>query len=133
MGAANGSVGDSDLQVIQLVLVYGTLKRGQCNHHRLAGSACLGTARLRGLALYDLGPFPMAIPCPDSDAVLQGEVYAVGDDQLLALDRFEGVPRLYERQRHRLDGGRSVWVYVGRPMQVRNVRRIPSGQWPGPP
>lgn len=129
MAAADGS-GDSDLQQPQLVFVYGSLKRGQPNHHQLGGSPCCGDARLTGLALYDLGPFPMAIVSDDADAVLNGELYAVTADQLEALDRFEGAPRLYERQRHRLADGRAVWVYVGRPRQVRLVARIPSGMWP---
>jgi|1048.fasta_scaffold06383_4 gamma-glutamylcyclotransferase (GGCT)/AIG2-like uncharacterized protein YtfP len=131
MAAAESST-DSDPQGLELVLVYGTLKRGQANHHRLEGCRWLGPARLPGLALHDLGPFPMAVPCPEPDAVLQGELVAVGVERLAALDRFEGAPRLYERQRHRLHDGRPVWVYVGRPHQVRYVRRIPSGQWPQP-
>jgi gamma-glutamylcyclotransferase (GGCT)/AIG2-like uncharacterized protein YtfP len=131
MAAANGS-GDSDLQPHQLVFVYGTLKRGQANHQQLAGSPFCGEAQLHGLALYDLGPFPMAIASDAPDACLHGELYTVTAEQLGALDRFEGAPRLYERQRHQLADGRPVWVYVGLPRQVRHVARIGSGVWPGP-
>jgi gamma-glutamylcyclotransferase (GGCT)/AIG2-like uncharacterized protein YtfP len=131
MAAADGS-GDSDLQQHQLVLVYGTLKRGQPNHHQLAGSAFCGAASLPKLALYNLGPFPMAVASDDPNTCLHGELYAVHPTQLAALDRFEGSPRLYERQQHRLVDGRPVWVYVGRPRQVRHVPRITSGVWPGP-
>ena len=113
-----------------LVFVYGSLKRGQVNHGELQGCDWLGEAELSGLALYDLGPFPMAIPA-DPVARLQGEIYRVNPEQLAQLDRFEGVPRLYERQQWRLNDGRSVWVYVGRPHQVRHVRRIASGCWQG--
>jgi gamma-glutamylcyclotransferase (GGCT)/AIG2-like uncharacterized protein YtfP len=130
MAAANGS-GDSDLRQRQLVFVYGSLKRGQANHHHLAGSPFCGDAQLSGLALYDLGPFPMAISCDDPNAWLHGELYAVGTTQLGTLDRFEGAPRLYERQRHVLRDGRPVWVYVGRARQVRHVSLICSGRWPG--
>lgn len=129
MAAADGS-GDSDLQQPQLVFVYGSLRRGQPNHHQLAGSPFCGEAQLSGLALYDLGPFPMAIACHEPGACLHGELYAVTTEQLGALDRFEGAPRLYERQPHRLADGRAVWVYVGRPRQVRHVARIGSGVWP---
>ena len=121
---------DSDLQ---LVFVYGSLKRGMANHQQLAGAACLGSARLPGLRLYDLGPFPMAVAArDDSQAILQGELYALTSGQLASLDRFEGVPRLYRRQRHALADGRAVWVYVGRPQQVRHVGAIADGQWHGP-
>lgn len=115
-----------------LVFVYGTLKRGQANHHLLKGGRWQGRAALAGLALYDLGPFPMAIANGDATSWLEGEVYAVGTELLDRLDRFEGVPRLYERQAHTLADGRTVWVYVGRARQVRQVRRIRSGCWTGP-
>jgi len=124
------SSGDSDLH---LVFVYGSLKRGMANHQQLAGAPCLGSAQLQGLRLYDLGPFPMAVESPDdAQANLQGELYAVGSSQLANLDRFEGVPRLYRRQRHQLADGRAVWIYVGRPQQVRHVPAIPDGDWRGP-
>lgn len=129
--AASQNSGDSDLRELQLVFVYGTLKRGQPNHHQLAGSHFCGEAELPGLALYDLGPFPMAIASGDPSHCLQGELYAVHDTQLAALDRFEGAPRLYQRQSHPLPDGRSVWVYVGQPRQVRHVAQIVSGMWQG--
>jgi len=114
-----------------LVFVYGSLKRGQGHHDQMRGCAWHGEADLNGLALYDLGPFPMAVPSSDPTARLQGELYAVQGTQLARLDRFEGAPRLYERQRWQLSDGRAVWVYVGRARQVRHVRRIPSGCWRG--
>ena len=123
------SSGDSDPPTgPQLLFVYGTLMRGMANHRQLAGLACQGTAELAGFALYDLGPFPMAIASGDPQQRLHGELYAVPPAQLQALDRFEGAPRLYQRQRHRLADGRSVWLYVGQPRQVRHVQRIADGQ-----
>jgi gamma-glutamylcyclotransferase (GGCT)/AIG2-like uncharacterized protein YtfP len=113
-----------------LVFVYGSLKRSQPEHRQLAGSPCCGEAQLRGLALYDLGPFPMAV-ATDPQALLHGELYRLTDEQLARLDRFEGAPRLYERQRWALADGRPVWVYVGRPRQVRHVRRLTCGMWRG--
>jgi len=126
--AANAEDADS----AALVFVYGSLKRGQANHHVLEGGRWLGTATMVGLALYDLGPFPMAIANGDATCSLEGEVYAVGAALLERLDRFEGAPRLYQRQAHALADGRTAWVYVGRARQVRHVRRIPSGCWTGP-
>ena len=128
------SSGDSDPPTgPQLVFVYGTLMRGMANHRQLAGLACQGTAELAGFALYDLGPFPMAIASGDPQQRLHGELYAVPPAQLQALDRFEGAPRLYQRKRHRLADGRRVWLYVGQPRQVRHVAVIPSGRWIKPP
>ena len=128
------SSGDSDPPTgPQLVFVYGTLMRGMANHRQLAGLACQGTAELAGFALYDLGPFPMAIASGDPQQRLHGELYAVAPAQLQTLDRFEGAPRLYQRQRHRLADGRNVWLYVGQPRQVRHVAVIPAGRWIKPP
>ena len=79
------SSGDSDPPTgPQLVFVYGTLMRGMANHRQLAGLACQGTAELAGFALYDLGPFPMAIASGDPQQRLHGELYAVPPAQLQA-------------------------------------------------
>ena len=116
-----------------LVFVYGSLKRDQANHIQLQGCSWQGEAELSGLALYDLGPFPMAIASGDRSHRLHGELYAVQPAQLQALDRFEGAPRLYRRQAEPLADGRSVWLYVGQPRQVRHVQRIADGRWIKPP
>lgn len=121
----------ADSALRQLLFVYGSLMRGMANHHQLAGCPCQGGAQLQGLALFDLGPFPMAIASGDPAHTLHGELYAVEAGQLAALDRFEGVPRLYERRAWPLGDGRSVWVYVGQAQQVRHVRRLSSGIWTG--
>jgi len=116
---------------LELVFVYGSLKQGMANHRHLAGAVFVGKAVLQGLDLFDLGPFPMAVPSPQPGNRLWGELYQVNGPHLGALDRFEGVPRLYQRLRWRLDDRQAVWVYVGRPRQVRFVTRISSGCWGG--
>ena len=134
---ANAADSAPQTDELQLVFVYGTLKRGMVNHRQLAGSRFEGTTTVGGLHLYDLGPFPMAIAAAaDRDARVEGEVYGVSPELLAALDRFEGAPRLYERQQYQLSDGRRVWVYVGRHHQVRHVRRVscwpPASAPPGP-
>lgn len=123
-----GSSPDCDL----LVFVYGSLRRGQANHHQLQGASHQGDARLSGLALYDLGPFPMAVASTGPSQPLQGELYRVEPELLAALDRFEGVPRLYQRRAWPLNDDQRVWVYVGRQQQVRHGLLIASGCWQGP-
>lgn len=117
---------------LALLLVYGSLKRGQAHHDQLQGCRWQGQARLQGLALYDLGPFPMAVITANPNHQLVGELYSADAQQLAHLDRFEGVPRLYQRQPFTLPDGRRVWVYVGQPRQVRHVPLIASGVWMGP-
>jgi gamma-glutamylcyclotransferase (GGCT)/AIG2-like uncharacterized protein YtfP len=113
----------------QPVFVYGTLKRGQVNHHCLAQARWLGDAELPGLVLHDLGPFPMAVP---GDGCIRGELYGVDAEALARLDRLEGCPRLYERQRWSLRDGGLAWVYLGRPHQVPHSPVLPDGIWRGP-
>jgi gamma-glutamylcyclotransferase (GGCT)/AIG2-like uncharacterized protein YtfP len=113
------------------VFVYGSLKRGERNHHWIAAGTYRGEALLPGARLYDLGPFPMAVASDDPADTIAGELYAVTPAMLAALDRFEGVPRLYERQSWRLVDGSQAWVYVGRQRQVRHGARITSGIWQG--
>ncbi|MFN7677938.1 MAG: gamma-glutamylcyclotransferase, partial [Cyanobacteriota bacterium] len=93
-----------------LLFVYGTLKRGLANHARLQGARALGDAVLPGARLYDLGPFPMAVA---GDGQVGGELYAVAQSALPALDVFEGCPRLYQRHWLSLADGRQAWVYMG--------------------
>jgi len=53
---------------MDLVFVYGSLKRGQSNHHLIATACFEGEAQAPGLVLHDLGPFPMAIAAPQANS-----------------------------------------------------------------
>lgn len=112
-----------------LVAVYGSLKQGEANHHWLRSAPRLAIVHLQGLALYDLGPYPMAVPCSDHNATITAELYAVNPDQLRALDLLEDHPNEYVRELRPLDDGRDVWIYLGRSEQVSGCPRLPSGQW----
>ncbi len=84
-----------------LLFVYGTLKRGCCNHRHLAGQTLVAPARtVPGFRLYDLGGYPGIAPYPADRDGVAGEVWSVDPDALRRLDRFEGVHEgLYHRQR----------------------------------
>jgi gamma-glutamylcyclotransferase (GGCT)/AIG2-like uncharacterized protein YtfP len=110
----------------QLVFVYGTLKQGEKNHHWLEGASWQGVAKLNGVVLHNLGPFPMAVI---GEGTALGEVYAVEGSGLTKLDELEGYPRLYDRQEMELVDGRRAWVYLGRPRQVRHAPRLRGGVW----
>jgi len=123
-----GKGADSDL----LLFVYGSLKRGMAHHGQLQNADWLGNARLQGLALYDLGPFPMAVASENNGDTIEGELFRVAAQQLAALDRFEGAQRLYQRRLWPLTDGHWAWLYLGEARQVRHVARISSGCWQGP-
>lgn len=105
------------------LFVYGTLKRGYGNHHILEGSTYLGNYELEGSTLIDLGAYPGLIPAEDDvhDVVL-GELYEIDDDLLPRLDRLEGVPWLYTRERTLDD----IYYY----QYARGTGTIIGSSWP---
>jgi gamma-glutamylcyclotransferase (GGCT)/AIG2-like uncharacterized protein YtfP len=116
------------------LFVYGTLMRGQPNHHWLAGARFGGERRLAGVRLYNLGPFPMAVPAGEEQPHdhfyrVYGELWWVDAACLERLDGLEGHPRLYERRQLALDHGQLAWVYLGRPRQVRHSPLLAEGRW----
>lgn len=84
--------------MVTLLFVYGTLKRGLRNHHLMAGQCFVAEAvtepRYR---VVDLGPYPGLVPDPATGLAVRGELWAVDDACLAALDAFEGVPDLFDR------------------------------------
>lgn len=86
------------------LFVYGTLKRGRANHRVLVELGARFVAEARTLArrtLVDLGPYPALLDVdPERDAAacpVVGEVFALDDGALGAVDEFEGAPDLYRR------------------------------------
>lgn len=123
----------ASLTTVHQVFVYGTLKRGQSNHHALGGADFLGRARLHGAAVHDLGRYPMAVLTPGRPGVIHGELYQVDAASLARLDQLEGYPHLYDRQRVCLSNGREAWIYVGSPEQVEGCGPVPYGDWGSTP
>jgi gamma-glutamylaminecyclotransferase len=97
-----------------LVLVYGTLRKGQRNHYLLKSSKFLGMAKTkRRYALY--GNWLPFLSRAASVSQVTGEVYSVDDATLLNLDRLEGHPDTYKREQAAVvleDGTEfSAWIY----------------------
>lgn len=115
----------------RLLFVYGTLMHGCGNHRQLEGAEYLGPAQIDGWQMLDLGAFPGIIP---GDSTVRGELYVVGDEQLAALDRFEGCPRLYRRRSVTLwnNGVRvsaQTYVFANGGVGLGLGNRIASGDW----
>ncbi len=83
-----------------LVFLYGTLKRGGCNHPLLAGQEFCGPGRTApGFALYVLDGYPGMVPEEGDASGVNGEVWSVEDACLRALDELEGTAEgLYRRE-----------------------------------
>jgi gamma-glutamylaminecyclotransferase len=108
------------------VFVYGTLLRGEVNHHLLAGAEFLGPCRTEPcFTLYLLGAYPGAVQA--GGTAIMGEVYGVDKAGLARLDRLEEYPRLYDRRPIPTPWGRA-WVYLYRG-SVRDCPVLPGGDW----
>jgi gamma-glutamylcyclotransferase (GGCT)/AIG2-like uncharacterized protein YtfP len=108
------------------VFVYGTLLRGEVNHHLLEGARCCGPHRTEPrFTLFALGAYPGVVDGGNTAVV--GEVYVVNEIQLLRLDRLEDYPRLYDRRLIATPYGRA-WLYLYRG-RVRDRHAIRGGDW----
>ena len=94
----------------QLVFVYGTLRKGECNHHYMTRCRYLGLfTTSASFKMYDLGDYPALVSEGHSEIV--GAVYSVDEHQLQLLDKLEGVPVEYTRERIATSYG-EAWVYL---------------------
>jgi gamma-glutamylcyclotransferase (GGCT)/AIG2-like uncharacterized protein YtfP len=107
------------------VFVYGTLRRGASNAHRMAGALLLGSGSVRG-TLLRIDWYP-ALVLDAGAGEVRGELWLLGAGLLEALDRFEGCDPAsgcgpeYRRVETEvvLDDGRRlsawVWNWAGEP------------------
>jgi len=110
------------------VFVYGTLRRGEANHHLLETRDFVGMAQSEAcFTLVDLGAFPAMVPGGGTAVV--GEVYEVGPVTLAALDRLEGHPRFYQRHTIQLADGSTALAYLLSPEQSIGKASLSSGDW----
>ncbi|BAP55003.1 hypothetical protein THII_0706 [Thioploca ingrica] len=115
------------------IFVYGTLKKGQINHHLLCGPR--GSSRIAplpatapGIVLHAGPHYPLAIR-GQGQAI--GEVYTITESVLKKLDVLENHPNDYHReitpvimaQGHRL----LVWIYLHN--QAYYYPKITTGLW----
>ena len=84
---------------MNLVFVYGTLKRGASNHRHLIGQAFVGSARTApGYRLFKLEGYPGMVIDANDRLGVEGEVWSVDDVWQQHLDKFEGVPEGHYRR-----------------------------------
>lgn len=115
-----------------LLFVYGTLKRGGCNHALIAGQKFVAEARtLPVFRMFDLGGYP-GIAHANPGLRVAGELWHVSTECLARLDALEGLDEgEYTRERISLeppheDIEAAGYVYA-RP--VEGCREIAGGVW----
>ena len=107
-----------------LLFVYGSLKRGQSNHHELGSAAFVGEARtVSQFALRVLDGFPLLVAGTHS---IRGELFLLPSARLPALDEFEG--ELYERREITLADRSCVLTYMARDPSTGVA--YPGDEWP---
>ena len=110
------------------VFVYGTLRRGGSNAHRLGGDRFLGRATTSG-HLFRVDWYPALVLDPLGGRVT-GELHRTDDDQLVHLDEYEGPE--YVRRLHLVqpDDGPPVTAWIWEWIRpTTGLARIPSGDW----
>jgi gamma-glutamylcyclotransferase (GGCT)/AIG2-like uncharacterized protein YtfP len=117
------------------VFVYGTLREHEPLHSilRRGGAEFVGYDFVeQHYEMIDMGPFPAVHASQYDINRIYGEVYAVSDECLAALDLVEGHPNFFERKKIRTDhGDRRVWIYIINTEYARDryVDVIEDGRW----
>jgi gamma-glutamylaminecyclotransferase len=117
------------------VFVYGTLKKGYCNHSCLEDSPLVGKGKsVPRFRMFTNGYFPMVIRTFNTEGVqVTGEVYEVSPETLARLDRLEGVSYGHYRRDAcavRFEDGYQVTAYVYVFCQnVFSLTPVLSGEW----
>lgn len=111
-----------------LVFVYGTLRKGESNHHLISGCGFCGcyVTQPRYRMLH-LGTYPGVVA--GGFTAIAGEVYRLNARELRTLDRLEAYPRLYKRALIATPWGRA-WIYLYRGGRTHR-RVLPGGDWRG--
>ncbi|MEE4249661.1 MAG: gamma-glutamylcyclotransferase family protein [Alcanivoracaceae bacterium] len=108
------------------VFVYGTLMRGERNHHWMRGARFVGSASTPPrFSLWSLGAYPVL--CPHGRTRVQGEVFRLTEAHLRYLDILEECPRLYHRRREATRFG-LAWLYYQSSPPPQS-RFLPDGNW----
>jgi gamma-glutamylaminecyclotransferase len=82
-----------------LLFLYGTLKRGQINHHLVMKQRFVAPAQTQpGFTLYELDGYPGMVAATEGRDGVIGEIWQIDAACLTLLDEFEGVSEgIYRR------------------------------------
>ncbi len=124
------SKGDNKPMKNILICVYGTLRKGERNHHICGDVISLKPCTIKG-TLYDTGyGFPAFEPTGDNE--VQAELVEITAEAWKDVDRLEGVPVLYNRKLYPCkladDTIVEAWVYIMNELPPQ-AKIIKSNNW----
>ena len=90
------------------VFVYGTLMKGEPNHHFLEDSRFLGASAVKGYEMYNAGWYPAIIA---GEGTVPGELYEVPEWDMKYMDGLEGEGSLYIRKCETTSEGGLAYIY----------------------
>ena len=113
------------------VFTYGTLLKGERNHHLISDDDYLCSGSVRGFKMFNLGTYP-GIEYGEGEVL--GELYIVDDETLKRLDYLEEEGSLYLRKITKVytkDNEYEAFVYVynhkvNNPNYLKNTENIYS-------
>lgn len=114
------------------LFVYGSLKRGYPNSWILGPIQHEEAETKAGYEIYNVGGFPGMIRAHhpfSSSSTVKGEVVEVEWELLMRLDRFEGHPTFYRREKIKLKSGKKVWAYMWRGDKESLGVKMEGGKW----
>ena len=108
------------------VFVYGSLRKTFGNHRLIQESKYLGEHTTEPeYTMISYGGFPAVIKTGDTP--IKGEVYEVDEPTFRSLDRLEGFPHFYDRQKIKTPYG-WAWIYQQYDLDDR-MTVVESGDW----
>ncbi|MBU9713431.1 gamma-glutamylcyclotransferase family protein [Evansella tamaricis] len=125
------------MKVLHHVFVYGTLRKGEVNHHFLTSANLLSDEAWTTGTLYDTGLGYPALLEKGTDHIY-GEIYEVDDEVLASLDVLEGYEvdgseNLYERKKILLNNDNehteAFTYYISPQNENMLLTKIESGDW----
>ena len=82
-----------------ILFFYGTLKSGQQSNHLLDGQEFIRAAETMPIyRLYGIGWHPGLVIDRENGLRVKGELWAIDEKTLEALDEYEGVPHYFRRE-----------------------------------
>lgn len=125
---------DDDVEVLDRLFVYGTLRHGQAAHARLASAIA---RRVKAWTRGEIYAFPNDYPgLTDGAGLVQGEVVWLTDvpAMLRSLDEYEGEAFARVIRQVTLETGEEIrtWIYqLSDARSIDNAVKIDDGDWVG--